>query len=153
MMIRRFTLAALVLAAPLVFAACKKDASLRASKSDCDDACTHATALHSGKQDPFGKRCPQLCINREWTVGDARCVSDAKAFSDVKNCGAVAKAMIDLKEARAGRHGRPHRRRGGPGRQGDDGQDQAADAPSAAPSAAASSAAAPSAAPAAEPAK
>ena len=86
------------LAGALLFSACKKDSNLKASKSDCDDACTHATALNSGKQDAFARRCSTICVDKEWTVGDTRCVNDAKTYDDAENCGAVAKALLDLKE-------------------------------------------------------
>jgi hypothetical protein len=128
MTIRRPTLVLAALAGALLFSACKKESSLKASKSDCDDACTHATALNSGKQDAFSRRCPNLCVDKEWTVGDTRCINEAKTYDDAENCGAVAKALLDLKE-RAGRHGKNHRHRGrhkgqGQGQGQDDQQDQ-----------------------------
>jgi hypothetical protein len=136
MTIRRPTLVLAVLAGALFFAACKKDANLKATKTDCDDACTHATALNSGKQDAFAKRCPTICLEKEWSVGDTRCINDAKTYDDAENCGAVAKALLDLKEGRAGRHGRNRRHRGrhkgqgqGQGQGQDDQQDQGDEAP------------------------
>jgi hypothetical protein len=125
MSIRRPTLLLAVLAGALLFAACKKDSNLKASKSDCDDACTHVTALNSGKQDAFAKRCSNICVDKEWTLGDARCINDAKTYDDAQNCGAVAKALLDIKEGRAGRRGR-HRKGGKHKGQGQDDQPEPA---------------------------
>lgn len=122
MSIRRPTLLVAAIAGALLFAACKKDSSLKASKTDCDDACTHVTALNSGKQDKFARRCSNICVDKEWSVGDTRCINDAKTYDDAQNCGAVAKALLDLKEGRAGRRGHGRHKKGHKKGQGQDDQ-------------------------------
>jgi hypothetical protein len=116
MIIRKITWILLAASMGVAIPACKKDSNLKASKTDCDDACTHIVALNSGKKDLFTRRCPRICVDKEWTVGDTKCVNDAKTIAEAKDCGAAAKAVMDLKEiaARRGhRRGKGRRNRGG----------------------------------------
>jgi hypothetical protein len=85
-----FVAAALVLA----IAGCHKDAGLKATKSECDQACAHAVGLNNGTPDTLAQKCPALCIEREWTVGDVGCLSDAATYDGVKNCAVAAKVVL-----------------------------------------------------------
>jgi hypothetical protein len=82
----------------LTIAGCHKDPGLKATKSECDQACAHAVGLNNGTPDTLGQKCPALCIEREWTVGDVGCLNDAATYDGVKNCAVAAKiALADEK--------------------------------------------------------
>jgi hypothetical protein len=115
MIIRKFTWILFAALVAIGIASCKKDPNLKASKSECDDACTHIVALNGGKKDAFSKRCSKICVDKEWTVGDTKCMSEAKTTNEAKDCGAAAKALMDLKE-KAARRGQKRGRGRGRGR-------------------------------------
>lgn len=81
--------------AVFVLAGCGKDPSLKATKSECDTACSHAASLNKGAPDVLTVGCPALCIDRGWTVGDVKCLSDATTYDGVQNCSVAAKVAND----------------------------------------------------------
>lgn len=90
-----------ILAGALV-AGCGKDPGLKASKSECEAACSRASALT--ERDPgFGAACTTSCIDSTWTVGDVACVRDAKNRTAAEDCAVVAKLIVsyDRKSAAA----------------------------------------------------
>jgi hypothetical protein len=85
----------------LALAGCDKDPGLKATSSECDRACAHAAGLNKGAADTLTEKCPALCIERQWTAGDVRCLSDATTYDGVRSCAVAAKiaAVDDKKEA------------------------------------------------------
>jgi hypothetical protein len=92
----RCVLAVLVLA----FAGCGKDPSLKAEKPECDAACAHVRGLE--KADPaFGDTCAATCIQREWTVGDVRCLRGAESYEAAGRCAVVQQHEAEQRKLRA----------------------------------------------------
>lgn len=83
---------ALLLAVVLLGVGCHKDRSLKAAKSECDQACAHAWETNP----KIGvAECSSVCIGREWTVGDTTCIQDARMWDGVKDCAVIAKTLLD----------------------------------------------------------
>jgi hypothetical protein len=77
----------------LAIAGCGRDLGLKATKAECDSACAHAASLSQGRVDTLAEKCPGLCIERQWTVGDVRCLSDATSYEGVQGCPVTVKVV------------------------------------------------------------
>lgn len=82
-------LAATLIAIGLLSCRSEPDPSTKASRSDCDAACARIATPD----------CSDTCIERQWTMGDVRCVLGAKTTEEARGCGVAARVLLDARRA------------------------------------------------------
>jgi hypothetical protein len=75
----------------LALGGCGRDPALQATKAECEQACAHAAGLSKGRAGLPMERCPDLCVEGKWTVGEVRCLGDATTHDGAQNCPVAVK--------------------------------------------------------------